>query len=124
MILHVPVSVGEYCDKLTILAIKAKRIEDPGKREQVLREMSSLHAVRPALSPEVIGMMTALSAVNEQLWDVEDDIRDFEKRQDFGSQFVETARSVYRLNDRRASIKQRINHESGSYLSEQKEYGS
>ena len=63
-----------------------------------------------------------LQAVNEELWDIEDEIRACEARGDFGPEFVELARSVYRTNDRRSAIKRRINLELGSALVEEKEY--
>jgi hypothetical protein len=63
-----------------------------------------------------------LKRTNEQLWQIEDEIRDCERRQDFGPRFVELARSVYRTNDRRAELKRKINELSGSTIVEEKSY--
>jgi hypothetical protein len=41
---------------------------------------------------------------------------------DFGPKFVELARSVYRDNDRRAAIKERINVLLGSKIIEEQSY--
>jgi hypothetical protein len=60
--------------------------------------------------------------VNEALWDIEDDIRDHERRQDFGPGFIELARQVYLTNDRRAAIKRAVNQLLGSALKEEKSY--
>jgi hypothetical protein len=60
--------------------------------------------------------------VNERLWEVEDELRDCERRQEFGARFVELARSVYRLNDERGRLKRRINERCGSALVEEKSY--
>ena len=58
-------------------------------------------------------LVRGLQEVNEALWEIEDEIRACEARGDFGPRFVELARSVYRSNDRRSSIKRRINEVSG-----------
>ena len=63
-----------------------------------------------------------LKAVNERLWDIEDDIRRCEQRQDFGDEFVRLARAVYHENDERARIKKQINLALGSSYVEEKSY--
>ena len=62
------------------------------------------------------------SQVNEALWNIEDRIRDEERRKEFGARFVELARQVYFTNDRRAEIKRDINLRLGSLLIEEKSY--
>lgn len=122
----IPVSAGELVDKITILRVKAERI-DPAKRPNVQRELEALEAVaREALppSPELAALTAELFAVNAALWDVEDGKRDGERRQDFGPAFVELARRVYRENDRRAAIKRRINDLLGSEIVEEKSYAA
>jgi hypothetical protein len=64
----------------------------------------------------------ALRGVNEQLWDIEDRIRDKERDGLFDAQFIELARAVYVTNDERAAIKKRINTRLGSTLVEEKSY--
>ena len=122
-----PISVGELVDKITILEIKQARIADAAKQANVAREL----AVLSALASEVLhfddeGLRTVeeLRRVNRQLWDVEDEIRDCERRKDFGRLFVELARSVYRHNDFRAQMKNRLNELTGSDLVEEKSYTS
>ena len=65
-----------------------------------------------------------LKRVNAKLWDVEDAIRECDARGDFGDDFIELARAVYRFNDERARLKKAINVESGSRLVEEKSYKS
>jgi hypothetical protein len=67
-------------------------------------------------------LRAALQAINETLWQVEDDLRDHERRGDFGPGFVDLARAVYRNNDRRAAIKREINQRFNSDLVEEKSY--
>lgn len=123
---EVPVSWGELLDKITILAIKLERIECATARANVTAELVLLVGIAgEALQSERLAAPIArLRAVNEQLWVVEDDIRRCEAGSEFGHTFVELARSVYRLNDRRAAIKREINDLLGSELVEEKSYAS
>ncbi len=124
-VLQVEVSPGELIDKITILEIKADRISDPDKLANVHRELRSLTATgEKALdtSPELDEFTAELRRINEQLWEIEDDIRDCERNGDFGERFVELARAVYRTNDRRAAAKRSINELLGSELVEEKDY--
>ena len=63
-----------------------------------------------------------LRAINEKLWDVEDDIRECEAKQRFDEHFTRLARSVYVLNDERGRMKQAINVALRSLLVEEKQY--
>ena len=67
-------------------------------------------------------MYQELKLINGKLWDIEDDIRDCERDQDFSDTFVQLARSVYITNDKRASLKKDINTYLGSHLVEEKSY--
>ena len=121
----VEVSAGELIDKLTILQIKAERISDPQKLAHVTAELNSLQAARDARlssSPELERFSGELRGINGQLWDVEAKLRWYEARSDFGSDFVELARSVYRLNDRRSELKRSINQLLGSRIIDEKSY--
>jgi hypothetical protein len=125
MSLQVPVSWGELVDKITILEIKMERIGAPDKRANVEAELTALIAVhdRQKPSPPALAALTEeLRSVNRLLWDIEDEIRDCERRQDFGPRFIELARSVYGKNDQRAAVKRRINILLGSDLVEEKSY--
>lgn len=124
--IQVPVSVGELIDKLTILAIKAMRISDPARLANVLREHAALEEVVQASGlrsqPGLTDLESELLHTNEALWEIEDAIRDCERRSDFGPAFVDLARSVYRTNDHRADLKRRINMACGSLYLEEKSY--
>jgi hypothetical protein len=119
-----PIAPGELLDKISILEIKSERIKDRAKFENVRLELAALLAVREMLSrPDELAALTAeLKKVNECLWDVEDELRDCERRQDFGPRFIDLARSVYRHNDCRAALKREINILLGSRLIEEKAY--
>lgn len=121
----VPVSPGELLDKITILRIKAARIADPAKLQNVRTELEALEQTwRRCGAPidSVAAEEAALQRVNAALWDIEDRIRDKEREQRFDAEFIELARSVYVTNDERAAIKKRINLALGSRLVEEKSY--
>jgi hypothetical protein len=123
--MKVPVAVGEVLDKITILEIKNERIEDPAKRANVRHELDLLaHLARchVAACDEHDRLMADLKSVNTTLWDVEDEIREYEARQEFGARFIELARAVYKTNDRRAVLKRKLNELHGSAIVEEKSY--
>ncbi|MBT5109004.1 MAG: hypothetical protein HOM25_10000 [Rhodospirillaceae bacterium] len=125
MTISVAVSWGELIDKITILEIKRENMTDPDQLANVGKEYELLTATRDAALPDDADMENdakALKLINETLWKIEDDIRDCERAQDFGETFIDLARSVYRINDRRAGIKRRINETLGSELVEEKSY--
>ncbi len=125
MLIKIDVSPGELLDKLTILEIKEERIKDPAKVQNVVREKEALERAAQAhitQSSAIDNLRKDLKSVNERLWDVEDEIRECERAQDFGEKFVELARSVYLTNDHRSDIKRKINDLLGSRFSEVKSY--
>jgi len=125
--IQVEIAPGELIDKITILEIKAERIQDEEKLRNVRVELDVLAKARDAAmapSPDLKALTDGLKSVNESLWDIEDDIRDCERQQDFGPKFIELARSVYRSNDRRAALKRQINELLGSKLVEEKSYSA
>ena len=121
----VPVSFGELLDKISILQIKSERISDEGKLANGRRELSALDTTwmgHPAAVKDIAKLRADLKAVNEQLWDIEDEIRLKEKAQAFDEAFVQLARSVYIENDERARIKKAINLALGPAHVEEKSY--
>ncbi|MEM7440240.1 MAG: DUF6165 family protein [Pseudomonadota bacterium] len=120
-----PISPGELVDKLTILEIKLDRIEDAQKRANVQVEYDALSAMVADHIPardDIATLHAGLKTVNEELWVIEDDIRDCERAKDFGDTFVQLARAVYVTNDKRAALKKDINVALGSALVEEKSY--
>jgi hypothetical protein len=121
----IEVGPGELIDKITILVIKSERMTDAAKLANVRHELKVLDAARHAgvpASAELDRLVAALKKVNEDLWVIEDDIRDCEKAGEFGPKFIELARAVYRQNDKRAQLKKKINLLTGSSIIEEKSY--
>ena len=125
MSIKIDVSVGEIMDKLTILDIKADKIDDTEKLANILKERESLlpAIALPAYQTDEIQQLAAkLKQVNLRLWEIEDAIRLKEAEKCFDEEFIELARSVYFTNDQRASLKKQINLKTGSELVEEKSY--
>jgi hypothetical protein len=123
--IQIPVSIGELADKLSILAIKAERIDDAGKRAHVQVEKDGLEALWAPLveqQAELSALMADLRAINERMWDVQDALRAKEAAQSFDAEFVELARSVARHNGDRIQVKNTINRLAGSRFIEEKQY--
>lgn len=123
--ISVEIAPGELIDKITILEIKSARITDAAKLANVRIELSTLEQARDSAipaSPELADLTAQLKAINEALWQIEDDIRDCERDKDFGQKFIDLARSVYKSNDKRAALKRDINVLLGSRLVEEKSY--
>ncbi len=123
----VEVAPGELIDKITILEIKLGRITDEAKLKNVRIEWETLTRARDeavSRSPEMDALTADLKSINEELWVIEDDIRDCERNKDFGDTFVKLARAVYVTNDRRADVKRKINELLGSRIVEEKSYAA
>ena len=121
----IPISPGELLDKITILQIKSERIDDPAKVANVRTELDMLLKVwaESVDDDERIRALSAeLKAINEALWEIEDDIRDEERNKRFGDRFIELARAVYVTNDERANAKKQVNLHLNSTIVEEKSY--
>jgi phenylalanyl-tRNA synthetase alpha subunit len=124
-LISTPVSFGEVLDKITILEIKEKKINDQEKLKNVKHELTILLQTwnqKVASSPELTDLKHQLKAVNQSLWDIEDNIRIKESKKEFDDEFIQIARSVYYENDKRAAVKKEINLLLGSELIEEKSY--
>jgi hypothetical protein len=121
--LFIPVAAGDLVDRITILEIKQQQFHGQALKH-VTQELELLVSICQQADPSFRpGLRDELKAVNAELWNVEEAIRRCEKDGNFGQGFVQLARSVYTLNDRRAELKRAINLESGSQLVEEKSYG-
>lgn len=127
MLIQAPISLGELIDKITILEIKAVHISDAAKLKNVTHELSILNEKVDSLlddagQAKLKPLKDALKDINQELWVIEDDIRDCERDKDFSDKFIQLARAVYVTNDKRAAVKKDINLAFGSELIEEKSY--
>ena len=120
--LQIPASIGEVVDKITILEIKAARLSGERLANVELERqllVGCLEAAGLAIAKE---HFEKLRQINARLWEMEDDIRHMEAKQDFGPAFIALARAIYLTNDERAAVKCCINGSYESALMEEKLY--
>jgi hypothetical protein len=120
--MKIEVSNGEIIDKLTIIQIKLERIKDEVKLVNLRKEYNELLNTSASIISTADVLYQSLYAVNCELWEIEDHIRDLEREKDFGNDFVATARAVYIKNDKRSELKREINIKTSSGLMEEKSY--
>ena len=122
--MKIQVSIGEVVDKYTILVIKFSKIKEVAKLDNIQKELNYIvQVLREDYSLITDDYLTkGLLEINKELWKIEDDVRDCERSKDFGPKFIQLARSVYKLNDKRAHIKKEINIKYGSEFVEEKSY--
>ena len=124
MLINTPVSLGELLDKISILIIKEKNIVDTQKQYHIKNELDFLNktlenSISRSQAKEYI---EKLIEINSELWFIEDDIRDCERKKQFDQKFIDLARAIYITNDRRSEIKLEINKKFRSELVEVKSY--
>jgi hypothetical protein len=119
--IKVPISIGELCDKYTILQIKREKITDKHNLVNIEKELRYLESIVTELNI-TSNKLIELKLVNEKLWNIEDNIRIKESNKNFDGEFIELARSVYVTNDLRFEIKNNISKEYNSDIFEVKSY--
>jgi hypothetical protein len=119
------ISAGELIDKITILEIKKTKITDVYKLKDIEKELSSLNMTFREFITEpskIQSLISDLKSINLKLWDIENGKRLAEKNSNFGKDFIELARNVYKENDERAKIKSEINKILESNIKEVKSH--
>ena len=119
------ISAGELIDKITILEIKKVKISNKDKLIEIEKELLSLNETVKKFIPnhsKISKFKDNLKEINLKLWNIEDGKRSAEKNNEFGKEFIELARNVYKFNDERAKIKLAINNALGSNIKEVKSY--
>ena len=124
MLINTPISLGELVDKISILIIKQKNITDENKLDHVKKELDFLQKtlMNYVQQEEINNYLENLININSKLWNIEDDIRECERKKLFDQTFIDLARSVYFTNDEIAKVKNDINKTFGSELVEVKSY--
>jgi hypothetical protein len=118
MRIEIPVSVGELLDKISILSIKSQHTSN----EYVKKELQELIKIAQEHKVYDASYVSRLLTINRKLWNIEDDLRIQEKKNEFNEDFINNARMVYKTNDERARIKKEINEKYNSSMREIKLY--
>ena len=121
----IEISAGELLDKLSILEIKLNKIKNPSLLQEIKKEYDTLNKTKNNninSSNEIDILYKNLKEINEKLWKIENEKRLCEKNSDFNDRFIQLARDVYIVNDKRSKIKLEINKILGSNIKEVKQY--
>lgn len=118
-----PVSLGEIIDKITVLRIKQNFINDSKKLNNISNELNCLSELISNITNKELDELTQeLQSINQKIWNDIDAIKQMEKKQCFDVRFIELSRNIYKNNDARFLIKNRINETFGSDIKEQKNF--
>lgn len=114
------VSIGEAVDKLSILKIKQEKITDQSKINYINIEAEILE--RSLLGLKITDFFNELIEVNKMLWDINDIRKNKIETQEYDNDFLSLSILESKLNDKRFSIKDRINKSFDCRVQEQKSY--
>ena len=112
------VSIGEAIDKLSILELKMKKINDLKKHLEIQKEIDALVEVNQYKKwcPLFYKM---LMYINEQIWDMTDIIKSMEV---IDLEFARISNQIFEFNQKRFRIKSFFNTLVNSSIKEQKSY--
>jgi len=125
MIVNIGISLGELVDKISILEIKKKNINKINHKKLITQELILLKKTLHRVSKNNLNIkkyLRKLININLKLWNIEDGLRECERKKKFDMKFIELARAVYFTNDERSKIKYEINRKFGSTIVEVKSY--
>lgn len=125
--MKIEISNGELMDRITILDIKSKRLENDVKRSNAEKERDALLSLLKSIwfgqqSKEYI----ELKKLNEQLWDIIDEAKIIIKfvnnpdNKQLTLRFIELSIRTIQLNDKRYLIKKKIDEMTNSNFKELK----
>ena len=120
----IPVSLGELVDKLSILKVKQIKVLDSEKLSIINKEFELLYNIsfKYLQDKVILNLYNELVDTNLKLWDIEDKLRVLEASKTFGDYFIDQARQVYLINDKRFLLKDKISKLSFSEIKEVKSY--
>ena len=117
--MKIEVSNGEIVDKLTILELKRENAQTQEQARHVGEELNYLQPIVDGMDIPV-DIINQLREVNKKLWEVEDMLREYERKSNFNGQFITFARAVYQTNNARFRLKSKINELTKSLFVEEK----
>jgi len=121
--MNIEVSIGEEIDKLNILELKLKKIENENKRTEIKKEIECLSMCKKYKN-EYIFYYNLLLYVNEKIWDMTDIIKTIKLNTDTAFCFSELSNLIFEYNQKRFRIKNWFNNITKSSIKEQKSYRS
>lgn len=117
-----PVSIGELVDKISVLKVKIRKINDEAKLKNLSKELGLLEGrlASLGLGDEMESYLCRLEKVNEDIWDIIAELKDLGRFGSYNDRFVHLSVATYESNDLRFLIKREINERFNSELVEEK----
>ena len=115
--MNIEVSVGEAIDKLSILELKMRKIDDISKKIEIQKEINALNACHKY--KECYLYYNLLMYVNEQIWDMTDIIRGVTVED---QRFAPLSNKIFEFRQKRFRVKNWFSLITRSNIKEQKSY--
>ena len=116
--MKIEVSIGEAIDKLSILELKLKKINNEEKKKEIEKEIKVLDECYTYIKKYEI-LYKLLIYVNESIWDMTDTIKSISVTD---SKFPLISNQIFESNQKRFRIKNWFNLLANSNIKEQKNY--
>ena len=116
--MKIEVSIGEAIDKLSILELKLKKINNEEKKKEIVKEIKVLDECYAYIKKYEI-LYKLLIYVNESIWDMTDIIKSISITD---SKFPLISNQIFEFNQKRFRIKNWFNILTISNIKEQKSY--
>jgi len=116
--MNIQISVGEALDRLSILEIKQKYIEDVVKKTHIVNEIETLSEIQDS-KIKYKYYYDLLVGVNTQIWNHTNVIKTLDSET---VEYGKLAHTIFELNQSRFRLKQIVNTASSSLIQEQKSY--
>jgi hypothetical protein len=116
--MKIEVSIGEAIDKLSILELKLKKINNEEKKKEIEKEIKVLDECYTYIKKYEI-LYKLLIYVNESIWDMTDTIKSISVTD---SKFPLISNQIFESNQKRFRIKNWFNLLANSNIKEQKSY--
>jgi predicted nucleic acid-binding Zn-ribbon protein len=110
MKLHIPVPPGELLDRITILKVKLRFMSDKKKRENVKKYLQELEGIRKRM----LAQTARLKELEKLLYEVNKNGPD--------KKFGTLVKSLHKSNDKRATLKRKIDTHTRSEFVDEKSY--
>jgi hypothetical protein len=115
--MKVEISIGEVIDKLSILELKMKKINDENKKIEIQKEINALQECHKY--KDYYLYYNLLMYVNEKIWDMTDVIKSITIEH---TQFAYLSNQIFEFNQKRFRVKNWYNLTTSSNIKEQKSY--
>lgn len=120
--MKIEVSVGEAIDKLSILHLKQKKIQNQQKLVEIEKEIRELSLCNDLIKT-YSDYYRQLMYVNEEIWDMTDTIKSMTVNEN-PQLFASISNKIFNFNQKRFRLKNLFNNLIDSSLKEQKSYAA